>query len=166
MSRIQLTANFYLDEFTRSQVAARHGIDVVVLPGTEVHSNLRRLCGTVLQPLRDALGPVTVTSGYRPPALNRLIGGSPHSQHRHGLAADLVVSGYSPLEVAEWIRRHIPRYDQLIHEFGEWVHVSVGARSATSRNETLTAIKQRGLFGRLRTTYVPGLHPVTERRAA
>jgi len=51
--------------------------------------NLRRLCQSVLQPLRVHLKrPVVITSGYRSPALNRAIGGSPTSHHMQGRAAD------------------------------------------------------------------------------
>jgi hypothetical protein len=160
MSRVQLSRNFYLDEFTRSQTAARHGIDVAVIEGGVIYSNLRRLCLHVLQPLRDALGPVHVTSGYRPPKLNRLIGGSSTSQHQYGQAADIVVSGHSPLEVARWLRDHGKAYDQLIHEFGEWVHVSVPGSGKSPRNERLTAVKVPRLIGKPRTVYVPGLYTV------
>ena len=101
MSRIKLSPNFYLDEFTRSQVAVRHDITISVEPDSLVLENLRRLCVNVLQPLREALGPVHVTSGYRPLAVNILVGGSSRSQHIDGLAADIVVSGYTPFEVCQ-----------------------------------------------------------------
>lgn len=162
MSRIQLSTNFYLDEFTRSQTAARHGIDMSVSLGGVVYINLRRLCHRVLQPLRRALGPVHVTSGYRPAKLNRLIGGSATSQHLTGQAADIVVTGCSPLEVAQWLRDNVKGYDQLIHEFGEWVHVSVpsAALPTPARMERLTAIKVPRLIGKPRTGYVRGIHTI------
>ena len=69
-----------------------------------------RHCGTVhiepelisrLQALRDALGkPITVTSGYRCPAHNTAIGGAKQSRHMQGQAADLVVAGMTPAQVA------------------------------------------------------------------
>ncbi|WP_303909453.1 D-Ala-D-Ala carboxypeptidase family metallohydrolase [Thiohalomonas denitrificans] len=160
MSGTQLTKNFHLDEFLRSQTAVRHGIDMRVAEGGPVYSNLRRLCVLVLQPLRDALGPVTVTSGYRPPALNRKIGGARNSQHRYGLAADIVVSGYTSLEVARWLRDHGQAHDQLIHEFGEWAHVSIPDAGRSPRNERLTTVKLPRLIGKPRTVYVPGLYAV------
>lgn len=165
MERIALSKNFYLDEFTRSQTAERLGIDMRVNPAGVVAHNLRRLCVTVLQPLRDALGPVHITSGYRPPKLNRLIGGSPNSQHQYGLAADIVVSGQAPLDVALWLRRHLENdsgYDQLIHEFGRWVHVSVAPLNSSPRVQALTAVKVPRRIGRPRTAYVPGLLAVED----
>ena len=39
--------------------------------------------------IRDKAGcPLTITSGYRPPAVNRAVGGASHSQHIQGLAID------------------------------------------------------------------------------
>lgn len=156
-ARTRLSHNFYLDEFTRSDAAEAHGITIIVEPGSEIERNIQRLVDTVLQPLRDALGPVTITSGYRPPRVNGLIGGSSTSQHKYGLAADIDVHGHTPLQVAEWIRDNIDGYDQLIHEFGRWVHVSVPPDNSSPRSECLTAVKVNG-----RTGYVTGIMDVTD----
>lgn len=165
----QLSANFTLDEFTRSEVATRYGIDITVQPGSAIHQNLIRLCSTILQPLRDALGPVHVLSGYRPSEVNKMIGGSPTSQHTEGLAADIIVPGKSHMEVSEWIRGHVLSYDQLILEFGQWVHVSAAPKGRAPRSQSLTAVKVPArVIGTPRTVYVPGLHDMDEalRRAA
>ncbi len=168
MKRIPLSKNFYLHEFTRSQTAARHGINMSVIEGGIIYSNLRNLCLNVLQPLRNHFGTVHITSGYRPPKLNKRIGGSSNSQHLYGLAADIVVPGVSPLEVAQWIKANCKGYDQVIHEFGEWVHVSVASRNRAARNQSLTAIKVPRRFRKPKTVYVPGLFTLDEatRRAA
>lgn len=165
----QLSANFFLDEFTRSEFAARHGIAITVQPGSVIHQNLIRLCSTILQPLRDALGPVHVLSGYRPVEVNKLIGGAPNSQHTEGLAADIIVTDRSHMEVAEWIRAHTLSYDQLILEFGQWVHVSTAPKGRAPRSQSLTAVKVPArVIDTPRTVYVPGLHDMDEarRRAA
>ena len=162
MKRIPLSKNFYLHEFTRSQTAARYGIDMSVAEGGIIYSNLRNLCLNVLQPLRNHFGAVHITSGYRPPKLNRRIGGSRNSQHLYGLAADIVVPGVSPLEVAKWIKANCKGYDQVIHEFGEWVHVSVASRNRKPRNQRLTAIKVPRRFRKPKTVYVPGLFTLDE----
>lgn len=118
---IQFTENFRLSEFTRSQTAQEQGLNNDV--PEELLGNLYELCVNVLQPLRDALGPVTITSGYRSPAVNEAVGGSATSQHMAGQAADLVISGKSVRQVCNYIDQNLP-HDQLIYEFGSWTHVS------------------------------------------
>lgn len=56
----------------------------------------------MLDELRSVLGdkPIIITSGYRCPAHNQAVRGSPNSQHMKGNAADIVVSGVSPEQVA------------------------------------------------------------------
>lgn len=157
MKKLQLSSNFYLHEFTRSQAAARHGIDISVAQTSEVFSNLKTLAETGLQPVRDALGPVFISSGYRPAALNTAIGGSRKSAHVHGLAADISVVGHSPLEVAQWYESSDIEFDQVIHEFGEWVHVGMAKPGTEPRKEVLTAVRTPG-----RTHYVRGIHSMEE----
>lgn len=156
-SAVALTANFYLHEFTRSQTAARAGIDVHVEPGDPVYANLERLCRTVLQPLRSSFGPVHITSGYRPPKVNLMIGGSDRSQHCTGQAADFVVTGYSPYDVCRLIQDADMPVDQCIHEFGQWVHVSIAAVGREPRKEYLTAYKVKG-----NTRYRRGIHLIED----
>ena len=56
-----------------------------------------------LQKIRDYFGkPIRVTSGYRCQIHNRNIGSGTGSQHTKGNAADIVVSGVSPREVAKY----------------------------------------------------------------
>lgn len=158
VTRIKLSHNFFLDEFTRSETAARHGIDIIVDIDSDVFRNLVFLCTHVLQPIRDALGPVYIVSGYRPTKVNKLVGGSRYSDHISGFAADIVVSGYTPYEVAQWIAKNIPKYHQLILEFGRWVHVSVHRGDTTPRRESLTAVKLPRRFLKPKTVYLRGLH--------
>lgn len=154
---MRLSKNFELEEFLVSQTAERHGIDMT--PPDEVVENLARLCRKVLQPLRDRLAsPVMVSSGYRPELLNRLIGGSPRSAHIDGRAADFNVAGYTPHEVVSELILMNPPFDQVIHEFGRWVHVGIAARP---RKEVLTAYHHEGA-----THYRFGLHAIEEVRHA
>ena len=151
----RLSPNFMLSEFTRSQSAARLGRDVIVLPDSPVEFALRRLCKLVLQPLREAVGPIQVTSGYRPAWLNELIGGSPRSQHCQGLAADILAPTImTPLQLCRRIHALGLPYDQLIHEFGGWCHVSIAA-DGLARAEQLTAYHQDGF-----AKYTEGLHSI------
>lgn len=57
----------------------------------------------ILQQVRDHFGkPVTVTSGYRCPTHNKSVGGATASRHAKGQAADIVVHGVKPAEVAKY----------------------------------------------------------------
>lgn len=57
---------------------------------------------TCLEKLRTLAGnkPVKINSGYRSPAYNKKVGGSPNSQHMKGTAADIVIPGLTPKQVA------------------------------------------------------------------
>ena len=79
---------FTIEELTRSTTARQRGIDNT--PSQQVIDNLTALVNNVLDPLRQAWGkPIHVNSGYRCPALNKAVGGVPHSQHMLGEAADI-----------------------------------------------------------------------------
>lgn len=56
-----------------------------------------------LQQIRDHFGkPVTVTSGHRCAKHNKSVGGVTASRHMKGQAADIVVAGVKPAEVAKY----------------------------------------------------------------
>ena len=144
---MKLSQNFSLDEFLISQTAERHGIDMT--PSQYGIDNLSRLVESCLQPLRDAVGLIYISSGYRPPELNTRIGGSQTSQHRNGNAVDFRVAGMSPYDVClKIIELELP-FDQVIHEFGRWTHLGVADEL---RGEKLTAHKLHG-----KTQYVLGI---------
>jgi hypothetical protein len=138
---MRLTKNFTLNELTRSQTATRKGIDNT--PGQDEMKNLIDLAQNVLQPLRDCVNEsVFVNSGFRCKELNEAIGGSQTSQHIEGQAADIVVSGMSPKDVFNFIINNGIPFDQMIYEFGQWVHVSF--RNKGNRFQKLEAYKQNG----------------------
>lgn len=58
------------------------------------------------QKLRDALGSVTINSGYRNTKYNKAIGGASGSCHIKGMASDKVVKGVKPKKVQEYIINH------------------------------------------------------------
>lgn len=140
---------FTLDEFQRSEAAARRGLPVVIPP--DYVPAVERLVRKVLDPLRASLvRPIVVLSGYRPPWLNKLVGGAPSSAHLEARAADIVVPGMTPLEVCLAIRRLDLPFDQLILEFGQWTHVAVPREDERPRWQSLEAVKVSG-----RTVYAP-----------
>ena len=126
---MQLTKNFSYEELTASPTAKRLGIDNS--PPADVVAALTRLVAAVLDPLRQAWGaPIYVTSGYRCAALNRAVGGVPHSQHILGEAAD-VTTGSRDGNRRLWqlLRRLDLPVDQVINEHNyQWLHISYGPR--------------------------------------
>lgn len=56
-----------------------------------------------LQTIRDHFNKnITITSGYRCPVHNKNVGGATGSRHAKGQAADIVVQGIAPAEVAKY----------------------------------------------------------------
>ena len=121
-----LTQHFRLSEFSRSQTADSHGIDNSV--PEELIPSLRNLCEQVLEPLREHFNkPVVISSGYRCPKLNLLVGGVSNSQHQKGEAADIhIPSSTEGHDWFLWIEENTC-FDQLIWERKgntRWIHVS------------------------------------------
>ena len=144
-----LSEHFTLEELTFSQVAARQGIDNT--PPPEIVQNLKRVAA-VLEEVRSLLGGkvIHINSGYRGPALNAIIGGSKTSAHMTGLAADFIAPAFgSVLEIAKAIEVSGIVFDQLIHEYGTWVHIGLAANGAKPRRQKLTIFKGTG--------YLPGI---------
>ena len=84
-----LSPHFKVWEF-----ACRDGSDTVFVSGALVE---------VLEKVRAHFGrPVVITSGYRTESHNKACGGAPYSQHKYGLAADIVIQGVTPAQVAAY----------------------------------------------------------------
>jgi hypothetical protein len=78
----------------------------------------------VLQPLREIINvPIFINSGFRSFDVNAAVGGRFNSQHLEGKAADLVVPSMNLADVFNIVLERIS-FDQLIYEFGKWIHVS------------------------------------------
>lgn len=127
---MRLSKHFTLAELTRSATANASGIDNS--PGVRHLANLHHLAET-LEHVRALLGnnPIIISSGYRSPDLNRLVGGSDTSSHSQGLAADFTCPRFgSVIEICEAIRDSNIQFDQLIYEQGstEWVHLGIDPR--------------------------------------
>lgn len=90
-----LSANFTVGEF-----ACRDGSDVIFVAPKLI---------MVLQCIRSYFNAQTkITSGYRTPHYNKLVGGATNSQHCYGMAADIIVEGVSVQDVASFARKIMP----------------------------------------------------------
>ena len=138
---MRLSKNFVLSEITRSNTSKRLGIGNG--PNKEHLQNIQRLVSKLIQPMRDALGPIRISSGYRSPNLNRAIGGSTKSQHCKGEALDLQFwndSKISNKELYDWVLESGIEFDQMINEFDfAWIHISL--KKTDNRNQVLEAYK-------------------------
>ena len=140
---------FTIKELVKSTTAIKRHIDNT--PSKEIERSLTALVEKVLDPLREAYGkPIIVTSGYRCPKLNAIVGSTPSSQHVKGEAADIKSVQDTPEENKKLfdliVKLKLP-FDQLINEHNyDWVHVSYGARH---RRQKLKAVRKNG-----KTVYV------------
>ena len=81
----RLTDNFVLSEF-----AVSSSFPELVRPVPAVFLPKVRRLAVLLEGIRAKSGhPIRILSGYRPPALNREVGGSPTSQHLSAEAVDI-----------------------------------------------------------------------------
>lgn len=139
-SLLKLSENFYLKEFVISQVAERHGYRNE--PNEKQIENLKLLCMNVLQPLREIIGvPIFINSGFRSFDVNAAVGGKFNSQHLEGKAADFIIPSMNLVDVFNIILQKLS-FDQLIYEFGKWIHISWN--SDKNRNEVLLSKKVYG----------------------
>ena len=120
---------FSLDELCASATALREGIDN--RPPKCAYHLLHVLVDQLLDPIRKAWGaPIMVTSGYRCPRLNELVGGVTHSHHILGCAADIITGNKADHRRLFNLIRQMKnegriRFTQLIWEGdGRWIHVS------------------------------------------
>ena len=128
--------NFKMSELIYSETAIKENINN--MPDINSLDNMLELITFCLQPVRELLGvPMIITSGFRNPLVNR----QNNSQHLYGQAADFIVKGMTPAQIIEKIQTsninscgscstQTPHfgscieYDQLINEYGRWVHIS------------------------------------------
>ena len=120
---------FTIKELTASSTALREGVDNH--PTESAFHLLHVLVRQLLDPIREAWGaPIMVTSGYRCPRLNELVGGVTHSHHLLGCAADIICGSKADNNrLFDLIRQmHAEgkiRFTQLIREGdGRWLHLS------------------------------------------
>lgn len=117
---------FSFTEFERSATAERYAIDNTA--PESARQNIARLVDKVLDPLRQAWGkPISVTSGYRCPELNKAVGGSATSHHLQGMAADITTGNtLDNRRLFQLVLDLRLPFTQLIDEHGfSWIHISL-----------------------------------------
>jgi len=118
---MNLSANFTYEELTHTD---HREFDNT--PNDAEMANLVRLAA-FLEQVKEVLGgkPIIVNSAFRSAEVNRAVGSTDKSQHRHGCAADIRVPGMTPDQVVSAIIEANLPYDQVIREFDRWTHVSI-----------------------------------------
>ncbi|HEX4880294.1 MAG TPA: D-Ala-D-Ala carboxypeptidase family metallohydrolase [Limnobacter sp.] len=100
---------------------------------------LSNLLGSIRESLGLPAGALKVNSGFRSAQLNAQVGGVPQSQHCLGLAADVICPALGTAHtLALAIAGSACEFDQLILEYGRWVHVSAAPASRPARRECLS----------------------------
>ena len=165
--RSLIAPHFRLYELTVSDTAVRHGIDNS-LPSQEVLHAAIHLAREVLEPIRNAFGGFSPNSVYRSQRLERVLKRKPagwisRSQHTKGLACDVEIVGLPTLELAEWAKKNLKTFDQIICECYDpskgpnagWVHISfIPEEKGINRKQLLSYIKDPASN---RMVYVEGL---------
>lgn len=99
---MKISPNFFLQEFKALE--------------NPVHiANYTALCFFALEPIRKKFGgPVMITSGYRNPHYNEMIGGSPTSQHVDAEACDFIIPNVSMKKVFEFACKELAWPGQIM----------------------------------------------------
>ncbi len=135
-----VSKNFDYKELEKTDVPGMQVKNTIA--SVEVRDNIKALVDEVLQPLRDAWGPLAINSGYRCPEVNQAVGGVPTSQHTKGEAADVCPFGRNGHGDIEVVRKlaitardlGLP-FDQMIL-YPTFVHFS-HKRNGTQRGQIL-----------------------------
>ena len=137
---MNLSDHFTLEEATYSETAVRLGINNQ--PSTLQLENMK-VAASKLEAVRDATGPLRVNSWLRLPDVNVAVGGSKVSSHMDGWAIDVSSSKMTPYELCQAVKKAGIKFDQMIHEFGRWMHISFAPEM---RQQELTIFKPEGKY--------------------
>jgi len=150
---MNLSENFTLEEATYSETAIRMNINNQ--PSGQQLENMKKAAAE-LQKLRVAAGPLRINSWLRLPEVNVAVGGSKVSSHMDGWAIDVSSTKLTPIQLCRMVEDLGLKYDQMIHEFGRWMHISFAPEM---RQQKLTIFKPEG-------KYKPGILTEVEYHAA
>ena len=113
---IRLSSHFTLREMCHSDSAEEASL--VNIPPDNALDLMQEFCREVLEPIRGKYGAVFINSGYRSPAVNRLVHGVAASHHvwSHDHCAVDIALQVDLAEAYQWIRLANLPYDQCILE--------------------------------------------------
>lgn len=137
---MNLSTHFTLEEATHSDTAIRQGIDNQ--PSTLQLENMK-VAAEKLEQLRAITGPLNINSWLRLPAVNVAVGGSKVSSHMDGWAIDVSCKTLTPYQLCQEVKKANIKFDQMIHEFGRWMHISFAPEM---RQQELTIFKPEGKY--------------------
>ena len=140
----RLTPHFTLEELTFSNTATR--LDIDNTPNDVQLSNLMTLAEG-LELVRTKLDghAIRVSSGFRSMDLNRALRSKDTSYHTYGLAADFTCPGFGDVhDIMRTLAGSSIEFDQLILEFGRWIHVAFPKGTDKPRRQML-AISKSGV---------------------
>lgn len=121
-----ISRDFSWDEMVYSRIAVENGL--CNNPPAEVVNAMKQLVKRLLQPLRIAYArPIVITSGYRSPEVNRLVGGVLSSQHVKGEAVDCFVPDLEVLlEIVRFCK--LPFDQAILYRKKKFLHLSLRAK--------------------------------------
>ena len=141
-----LTNNFSLAEAIRSEAAQR--LNLYNRPDPAQFGAIKHTARQ-MERVREILGnnPIIVSSWYRCERVNEIVGGTPTSAHLSGYAVDFTCPRYGTVtDICRAIVASGIEFDQLIWEYGRWVHISFAP-----------AMRQQVLHIKKGTGYLVGL---------
>lgn len=134
---MQLSPHFTLAELSHSNTATR--LDIDNTPLAEEIANLEIL-SQGLEQVRTKLDsrPILISSGFRCLELNRALKSKDTSYHTLGLAADFTCPSFGNIhEVMRALADSSIQFDQLILEFGRWIHIAFPKQEEKPRKQMM-----------------------------
>lgn len=117
MDCVRLSPHITLDEFLNVRKYPDNK------PSLQHVANMTYGCLMLLEPAREAVGPIIINSGFRNPRVNTQVGGVAGSQHLLGQAADIRPKDPQQFQRLVDFLRHHALTDQLLTGNG-WLHIS------------------------------------------
>lgn len=137
----KISSNFSFDEFKKTSTGLPNDIP------EKDRAWIVALVNEIMQPLRNKIGAIQITSGYRSPEVNTRIGGSPTSQHMLGQACDFYAINQTRTQTFLTLFNDpsFPIRQCILYapEEGNFVHVAIDPQRPAKRQ---FLIKQNGTF--------------------